>query len=277
MGEISKEDNEKILALKERLRTTYKISTNAEQKKRIITHLAKIDSILKDISLGKDISEDRLAELNIKKISQNGENAANITSTSDNSSASDNRDYLKDDIGNFAVKYVEIHGNTKDTEINEIYSYFLFLESVYLPPLSQIYLKMDFNFGRDRDIIFNKFDMAKHLVNSYVEDYKMLASLVGKKEQYDSYKERMKQQRQYLLVKLGEFLHEFDDFLLKVIDNMKTNKPNILNPDDIYKNDFVESKYLDGRNYRDIVKSLESYTLFFINILRIPNFKKSGN
>ncbi len=270
MLKISKEDYQKILALKDRMTTTYKVSTSQEQKKRLVSYLAKIERLLKDISSGKEIDPARLAELNIKISKPNSSNDIEHIESLDD----DTEEYLKDDKGNFVIEYIEIPGNKRDNEINEVYSYFIFMESVYLPPISQAYLKMDFNFGKDRDIVFNKFDIVKHLFSSYVDDYKMLTSIMHKKEQYDAYKERIKQQRQYLLVKLGEFLNEFNEFVLKIIDNVETNKPNILNPDDIYKNDFIDNKYLEGKSYRAIAKSLHSYIIFFISILRIPNFKR---
>ena len=133
----------------------------------------------------------------------------------------------EDDI-DFDVEMVPIISNSKDSEMNTLYSYYKYFQENFMVALSQAYLKLDYNLGKKRDDLFVINDTISHLVEEYREDMNILTTITNK-EQSDKYKERLSHQKKYLFIKLSEYLRTFLDFLNGVVVDLGEGRKNVFN------------------------------------------------
>ena len=162
----------------------------------------------------------------------------------------------------------------KDEEIDEIYSYFLYFDNNFSSPLSLSNLKLDYSLSKMRDDFFVKYDNVLHLIEEFKTDVELL-SKIKNKEQIESYKERLKQQKRHILFKTSEILNELKVFLEKVIADINEGRKSLFNATEKYLIKFDSSKksILEGKTYKEIIFETYNFVNDFIDILRMPYFR----
>ncbi|HPO50432.1 MAG TPA: hypothetical protein PLO89_08930 [Spirochaetota bacterium] len=249
-------DIEKLKKLREQIDNTYKTTTIKEQKERLSAYIREIDAVLKDIESGNWVNPVKLSIISEK---------AKIMDIDEDNEEID-----------FDVEELEIIEGSKDVEMNTLYSYYKFFEDNFLSALNQSYLKLDYNLGKKRDDIYIKNDVMRHLIEEYSEDMKILFS-ISNKEQSDKYRERLSHQKKYLFIKLSEFLRFFLDFLGSLIVDLDMGRSTIFNQDErflpVYSKNSKKNVFYN-RKYKDIIYSAKDFIEIFIEVLRLPDFKR---
>jgi hypothetical protein len=254
---IDKDDEEKIYNLREKLLIIYKAASSDNQKRRVSKDLNLIENIIKDIENGKDVD---LSKLNIFS---NDKKELNKKETVD-----DHLNYIT------KVEMIKMAEDHNDSELNEIYSFYIYFERNFFIPLQDNYLKIDYQYSKRRDVIFTHHDTLMHLFEEYINDYEVLKELKIK-EQINTFKNRVEQQKAYLLIKLGEFLLELKNLLTELIASYNLGKNIFYNPDESFTPKFDKDRN-DFENYKmkEIVQEAIYFLDDFIEIVRIPDFKK---
>jgi len=256
---LSKKEIEKIYQMKDRLILTYKAALTEKQKIRIKSYLAKIELIIEDIERGVNIDP---SELNIFS-------SALKNNEEENFEEIDNLSY------NLKIDKIKISEHNKDSEMDQIYSFFVYFENNFYISLGVKYLKLDYNFNKKRDLFFAHFDSFKILLNQYIDDIGLLHELRFS-NQIDQYKSRYEQQKKYLLVKLSELLHELRDFTRSLLNDLKHGKNGFINPDEIFENKLsFEKNEFEGMIMQEIIKEVNDFVEEFIEIIRMPDFRKN--
>lgn len=257
---LSKKEIEKIYNIKDKLTITYKAAANNKQKKRISKHLQQINKIIDEIEDGKLIDLNKLnifsEDLNMDEIYE--------------SEIDDNRiNYLA------KVESLKTSHNNKDSEMNQIYSFLSYFEKNFSTPLGNNYLKLEYNFSKKRDTFFSHFEGINHLFKEYIDDINVLTELKFK-EQIEQFKIRINQQKKFILVRLSEVLHEFKEIINDIILDYDKGLNSIFNPEEryIYKYPKTEKTDFDGVEMINILKEALYFTDDFLNILRMPDFRK---
>lgn len=253
---LSDKEIEKIYRIKSQLLSTYKVSQKEEQKKRISHYIKEVDMIIKDIENGNWVNP---VKLNI--LTQN-------VDSEDNSSANE-KNYKN------LVQIEKISDLNKDSELDQLYSYLNYFEEHFLPPMSQTNLKLDYALSRKRDDFYVKYDSVKHLVKEFIADFELLCKLTNK-DQIDKYKERINLQKHHLLVKISELLNDIRDFLTLVITDLNEGRKSLFNAAEKYSNKFDKAKkgIFTGQTMEYIIRECAIFIDDFIDILRMPDFKK---
>jgi len=253
---LSDEEIEKIYKIKSQLLSTYKISKKEEQKKRISHYIKEVDMIIKDIENRNWVNP---VKLNI--LTQNVDGKDNI--------ATDNKKYKN------LVPIEKISDLNKDLELDQIYSYLNYFEENFIPPMSQTNLKLDYALSRKRDDFYVKYDSVKHLVKEFTADFELLCKLTNK-EQIEKYKERINLQKHHLLFKISELLSDISSFLSLVITDLNEGRKSLFNAAEKYFNKFDKTKkdIFTGQTMEYIVRECSIFIDEFIDILRMPDFKK---
>jgi|GEM_PF-1435576 len=259
---LSKEDIERIYSMRDKLIITFKATSSETQKKRVSKNLAKIEKIIRDIESGKEIDpkELHLFSNNVKK---NDDAVSNLNRMS----------YLA------KIEVEQISENNKDAEMNQIYSFFKFFETNLITPLGDNYIKLDYHLSKRRDVLFAHFEALRHLMKEYVDDLNILTELRIQR-QIETYKSRVEQQKAYLLIRLSEFLHELKELLDEIIAECESGRNSFFNPDEIFEvkyliNDYSKTEY-EGMKMMDIVYEALYFTIDFIEIVRMPDFRKKS-
>lgn len=252
---LSQHDIEKIYQIKQKLLTTFKVTTSAEQKKRIKSYLAHIESILDDIERGLDVDPEKL----------------NIFS----SEFKNTEDIEENFITNYSarIEIIKLNENIKDKEMDLIYSFFIFFENNFFNIFTPKYLKLDYQFNKKRDLLFAQYDAFKILLKQYKDDLDLLSEL-RVKAQIEQFKKRIDQQKKYLLVKLSELIHGFRDFTLDLLNDIKYGKNGFINFDEVFEVNFENNEF-NGWKMGDIIKEAEHFFNEFLDILRMPDFRRS--
>jgi hypothetical protein len=258
---FSKDDLEKIYSIKEKLQVTFKAAGTPQQKRRISTYLTKIDDIIKDIEDGKSVD---LSELNLfseelikVKISDQSEDGERIS-------------YLA------KVENLKIAESNKDSEMDLIYSFLIYFEKNFSIPLGSNYLKIDYYLSKKRDTFFAHYEGIKHLLKEYTDDLLLLSDLKFN-EQIEKYKARIAQQKKYFFIRLSELLHELKEFFDDIIADLNRGRKSFFNPDEkfVYKFETENKPEFEGEKMSLIIEEAYKFTIEFIEILRMPKFKKS--
>ena len=245
---------EKLYKLREQLKNTHKITTLQEQKDRLSIYLKNIEFVIKEIESGNWV--------NPVKLSVISENVENL-----------DIEKYDGDI-DYDVEMIEIVPNSRDVEMNTLYSYYKFFEDNFLSALSQSYLKLDYNLGKKRDDMYVKNDIIRHIIEEYGEDMNILTS-ISNKEQAEKYRERLSHQKKYLFIKLSEYLRNFLEFLNIVISDLDMGRSNIFNQDEKYLPKFSKDKNVfENHKYKDIIRNAKEFIEIFIDVLRLPDFKR---
>ncbi|MCK4799115.1 MAG: hypothetical protein KAT05_17215 [Spirochaetes bacterium] len=256
---LSKNEIEKIYGIKEKLLITYKAASSEEQKKRISIHLAKIEKIIQNIEEGKwiDTTELHIFSEELKKKEK-----------PDKNNKPTRINYIA------KVEILKIAEKNKDSEMDQIYSFIMYFEKNFSIPLGPTYLKLDYYLSRKRELFYAHYEAIKHLLKEYIDDIVLLSELKFNK-QIEKYKSRLAQQKKYLFVKLSELLHELKNFLTEIITDFDTGRKSLFNPDEKYVNKFAvdEKTTFEDCEMETIVREAQYFTLDFIEILRMPNFK----
>ncbi len=254
---ISREDEEKILNLKEKLLLVYKAAASDSQKRRVLKNINTIDKVIKDIEDGKDVD---LTKLNI--FSNEKQEKPEIVED-------DGRiNYLA------KVESIKMSEDHNDAELNEIYSFYRYFEDNFLVPLQDNYFKIDYQYSKRRDLIFAHHDALNHLFEEYLNDFEVLKDLKIK-EQVATYKNRVDQQKAYTLIKLGEFLFELKELLDDIIKDRNAGMNTFYNPDEKFYSKFAkDNNYFEGCKMIEIINELMLFMDDFIEIIRMPDFKK---
>ncbi|OHD16837.1 MAG: hypothetical protein A2086_08815 [Spirochaetes bacterium GWD1_27_9] len=258
---VNNEELDKMYKIREQLRNTYKITSNKDQKDRIGLYLNQIESIIKDLESGKWINP---VKLNI------------ISEDIKKESGDDDGDDGDDDSSlKYDVEIKKISDKFNDSEMDGLYSYFNYFENNFLPPLSQSYLRLDYNLGKKREDVFVKTDLIRLLIKQYIEDAEVLKT-VTRKEQIESFRERLANRKKQLFIKIGEYLHDFEDFVDNLIGEMNLGRKNILNANEKYATIFELSRksILEGKKFKDIITETKIFLNEFLKVLRLPDFRK---
>ncbi|MBN2547036.1 MAG: hypothetical protein JXB50_14640 [Spirochaetes bacterium] len=256
---LSKKEIEKIYQIKDRLLLTYKAASTDKQKKRIKSYLSKVELIIEDIERGVNIDP---SELNIFSSALKNEEEDIIEEN-------DEFSY------NVKIDKLKISEHNKDSEMDQIFSFFVYFENNFYTSLGIKYLKLDYNFNKKRDLFFAHFDSFKILLNQYIDDLGLLHELRFS-NQIDQYKSRFEQQKKYLLVKLSELLHELRDFTRSLLNDLKHGKNGFINPDEVFENKLsFEKNEFEGMIMQDIIKEVNDFVEEFIEIIRMPDFRKN--
>lgn len=260
---LSQEDITKIYQIREKLLTTYKAALSQEQKNRIKIHLSKLESIIEDIENGEEINPERL---NIF--------SADLKKSSEENNSID--DTYNEEVSFAAlIDIVKISENSKDKEMDLIYSFFLYFENHFFNIFTPKYLKLDYQFNKKRDLLFSQFDAFRVLLKQYKDDLELLSDIKFK-SQLDQYKVRVEQQKKYLLVKLSELIHGFKDFTKDLLNDVKYGKNGFINFEDVFKSNLsIDETEFEDWSMLDIIKEADRFLEEFIDILRMPDFRRN--
>ncbi|HOV15129.1 MAG TPA: hypothetical protein PK771_12645 [Spirochaetota bacterium] len=255
-----KEELEKLYEIRDRLKKIQQINLKQDDKDKITSYLRDTENSIKEIEAGNWI--------NPLKINQIKENLKQFDNIIDNTTIDEDID--------FDVEKIEIIPNSKDVEMNTLYSYYKYFEDNFLTALNQSYLKLDYNLGKKRDDLFVKNDMIRHLIEEYGEDMNVLTSITNK-EQSDKYRERLSHQKKYLFIKLSEYLRDFLDFLNTTITDINSGRKNIFNLNEKFLPKFTRNNNknaFENLKFKDIIMKTKDFIEIFIDVLRLPDFKR---
>ncbi len=259
---LSKKEIEKIHEIKEKLTITYKAATSDKQRRRLNKHIKQIEKLLDDIDDGKVAN---LQKLNI---------------FSEDTNEIDHINQIEEDRINYIAKVdnLKINKSNKDSEIDQIYSFFVYFEKHFSTPLGTNYLKLEYGYSKRRDTFFTHFENINHLFKEYIDDVKVLSELKFK-EQIEQFKFRINQQKKYILVRLSELLHEFKDLIDEIILDFEKGHNAIINPLEqyIYKYPKTEKTDFEGVEMINLLKEASNYANDFLEILRMPDFRKKSS
>jgi len=260
---LSKKAIENLYEIRRKLNITYKASSGEEQRKRIMPSLKEIESIISKIEEGVEINPDELNLFSdeIKNV-EDEKNEATVN-------IGDKTNYTA------KIEIQKINDANKDTEIDQIYSFIMYFEKNFIAPLSTNYLRLEYDLSKHRDTFFNHYDNLRKLLKEFSDDAIVLKG-IKQQAQLEQYKMRLLGQKNYFLVKISEFLHEIKEFFEKILKGYKSGINTILNPKEkyFYKYQNAEKSDFEGVEMIKIIEEALAFTEDFIEILRIPDFRK---
>lgn len=255
---LSKDEIEKIYKVRDKLKLTYKSSSNKTQKKRIAETLREVEEMIKAIENGEWV--------NPIKITQFSKNVVN-------EKKSEEQVEFK---FQHRVEQIKLSEVNKDVEMDKMYSYLVFFEENFLSIFKLKLCKFKHEYNKIIDDVLSQFELINKFIEEYISDIEILSTLTDK-EQIQRYKERIMHQKNYILIKLNDTLFEFKNFLVEILDEHKRGYHTILvNPDEKYYSLSRHRSFLEGYKMIRVIDELVNMINEFINILRIPKFKRSG-
>lgn len=252
---VTREEIERIHDIKKSLEITYKSSTTPSQRARLKNEIDEINSIIELINEGKWVNPLKLKIFGHTK---------NNKSTG-NEAVNENTEYDK-------VKLIPFVQDSRDDEMDVIYSYFVFFENNFYQIFSQRSLKLRFDAGKKRDEFLASYDFILRQVEQYQSD---IVDAVRKTDQTrEQRNNRLNMERFNLLGRLQDFFKELLEFVITLNQGIAQGEKIILNPQDSFfdEQNVAEFSHFEGKKIFEVLKELEIFLRIFLTKIDIPDF-----
>ncbi|MCG8570546.1 MAG: hypothetical protein MJB14_10440 [Spirochaetes bacterium] len=257
---LTQEEIDKLYQIRDNLRTTYRASIKAEQKRRIAVSLKEVESIIEDVEKGNWVNPVKVNLFTKEGKQKDTENPQTEISYKYQSK----------------IVIEKLTEHNTDKEIDIMYSYFNFFSHHFLSVIQSPEFKLEYEYNRRKNDIITKFEKIETLINEYADDVEVYITVKGT-EQESRYKERLLHQKNYLLIKIDEALKDLNDFLKIIIEGSGSKKsPILINAEEEFYDNFSNAKnsMFFGTRILDVIIETRHFIEEFIHVLRIPNFKR---
>lgn len=173
------------------------------------------------------------------------------------------------------IRIQAVTSNTRNEEINAIWSYLLFFGDEYLGLLSEQNLKLDYGHAYQRDQFYTLYNDTVKLVKEYgeISDQIAHAELSGNKE----YRTRLihLQNKQYrdVILRVGKFLRSLQAFIQSIFTSEEAGNKALLEPEAIVQIEGTDSS-LNGVTARRALQDMARYVEEFLDYIKIPDISK---
>jgi predicted RNA-binding protein Jag len=165
--------------------------------------------------------------------------------------------------------------NTRNDEVNAIWSYLQFFGKEYLGLLSEQNLKLDYGHAYQRDQFYMLYNDVLKVVKEYgeISDQIAHAELTNNKEYRSRLIQLQNKQYRDVILRVGKFLHALQLFVQSVFSSEEEGVKSILEPDAIVMIEGSDSS-LNGATAKRALQDLARFVEEFLDYIKIPDISK---
>lgn len=252
----------RIEQVQKKLLLVYKTTKDDAKKKELETTFKQIDRDLRKLDLGQ-FEEKDLVRYGI--------------STQDLEVA------IQEHLHNRRVSYrilnniqlEPVTANTRNEEVNAIWSYLKFFGDEYLGLLCEQNLKLDYGLAYQRDQFYTLYNDVVKVVSEYGEISDQIAQ--AESSHNKEYRSRLVQlqNKQYrdIILKVGKFLRSLQTFVQSVFSSEEEGIRSLLEPEAIVYIEGTDSS-LNGVTAKKALEDLAVYVDEFFDYIKIPDISR---
>ncbi|URA10288.1 hypothetical protein [Thermospira aquatica] len=165
--------------------------------------------------------------------------------------------------------------NTRNEEINAIWSYLQFFGKEYLGLLSEQNLKLDYGHAYQRDQFYTLYNDTLKLVTEYgnINDQIAHAELTNNKEYRSRLIQLQNKQYRDIILRVGKFLKSLQSFIQSIFESEQEGVKALLEPEAIVQIEGSDSS-LNGTTTRRALQDLARFVEEFLDYIKIPDISK---
>lgn len=250
---LTEDEKQKLYGLQKKLTMILKTSTNSGQRKRISKELDTVNSIIQDVEKGREVDAGKLRLFSSKKTGMSSE------------APPDKKHGFAD-----LIEIVNISGRSKDSEMNEIYSYVAFFEK-NLMEVIEIGFKLDYDINKAREDFIVHYNKLQRDIEEYKHDVDTFDSIINH-DKTVLYQRRLREQKNTIFMKLGEVFKELRKILLTIKNSPETL---LINKNDTFNHRAAafDNSIYEEKHYIEILGICLDFIDEFKHVLRSPNFR----
>ncbi|MCX7881863.1 MAG: hypothetical protein N2314_01435 [Brevinematales bacterium] len=173
------------------------------------------------------------------------------------------------------IRIEPVTPNTKNEEINAIWSYLRFFGLEYLGLLSEQNLKLDYGHAYQRDQFYTLYNDTLKVVNEYgeISDQIAHAELTNNKEYRSRLIQLQNKQYRDVILRVGKFLRSLQAFIQSIFASEEEGSKALLEPEALVQIEGTDSS-LNGVTAKRALQDLARYVEEFLDYIKIPDISK---
>ncbi len=173
------------------------------------------------------------------------------------------------------IRIEPINSNTRNEEINAIWSYLQFFGREYLGLLSEQNLKLDYGHAYQRDQFYTLYNDTLKIVTEYgnISDQIAHAELTNNKEYRSRLIQLQNKQYRDVILRVGKFLKALQSFVQSVFESEKEGIKSLLEPEAIVQIEGTDSS-LNGTTAQRALQDLARFVEEFLDYIKIPDISR---
>jgi len=173
------------------------------------------------------------------------------------------------------IRIEPVTPNTRNEEVNAIWSYLRFFGEEYLGLLSEQNLKLDYGHAYQRDQFYTLYNDTLKIVAEYgeISDQIAHAELTNNKEYRLRLVQLQNKQYRDIILRVGKFLKALQMFVQSIFTSEENGIKALLEPEAIVQIEGTDSS-LNGVPARRALEDLARYVDEFVDYIKIPDISK---
>lgn len=173
------------------------------------------------------------------------------------------------------IRVEPVTPNTRNEEVNAIWSYLRFFGQEYLGLLSEQNLKLDYGHAYQRDQFYTLYNDTLKVVSEYgeISDQIAHAELTNNKEYRSRLIQLQNKQYRDIILRVGKFLRSLQTFVQSIFSSEEEGVKALLDPEAIVQIEGTDSS-LNGVTAKKALQDLARYVEEFLDYIKIPDISK---